>query len=70
MIIREFEQEIVVHLTDVHKASSSSTYCLLADDPHDQLAILNVNLERQCFKIFLIEYEAPLTLVSYGDIHL
>ena len=51
MIIREFEQEIVVHLTDVHKASSSCTNCLLADDPHDQLAILNVNLEGQCFRI-------------------
>ena len=52
MIIRDLEKEIVVHLADVHKASSSSTYCLLADDPHDQLAILNVNLERQCFKVF------------------
>ena len=52
MIIRYLEKEILVHLTDVHKASSSSTNCLLADDPHDELAILNVNLERQCFKIF------------------
>ena len=52
MIIRDLKKEIAVYLADVHKASSSSTYCLLADDPHDQLAILNVNLERQCFKIF------------------
>ena len=52
MIIRDLEKEIVMHLADVHKASSSCTNCLLADDPHDQLAILNVNLEGQCFKIF------------------
>ena len=41
--IRDLEKEMVGHLTDVHKASSSSTYCLLADDPHDQLTILNVH---------------------------
>ena len=52
MIIRDLEKEMVVHLADVHKASSSCTYCLLADDPHDQLAILDVNLKEQCFKIF------------------
>ena len=51
MIIRDLKKEIAVYLADVHKASSSSTYCLLADDPHDQLAILNVNLEGQCFRI-------------------
>ena len=52
MIIRDLDKEIVMHLTDVHKAASSCTNCLLADDPHYQLAILNVNLEVECFKIF------------------
>ena len=65
MIIRDLEKEMVVHLADVHKASSSSNYCLLADDPHDQLAILNVNLEGQCLKSFEFkEFAAPLTRVS------
>ena len=52
MIIRDLEKEMVGHLADVHKAASSCTYCLLADDPHNQLAILDVNLKGQCFKIF------------------
>ena len=63
--VRDFEKEIVVHLADVHKASSSCTNRLLADDPHDQLAILNVNLEGQCLKSFEFkEFAAPLTRVS------
>ena len=39
--------KVGLHLTYVHETSSSSANCLLADNPHDQLAILDMHLGKK-----------------------
>ena len=38
---------VVPYLADVHETPSSSTNSLLTDNPHDQLAVLNVYLGKK-----------------------
>ena len=46
---------VVLHLADVHETSSSSANCLLTDNTHDQLPILNMHLGRETHKDTLLE---------------
>ena len=63
-------KDVVLHLTDVHEASSSSANCLLADNPHNQLTVLNMHLGNKTHKHPAFGMEKLFTLVSQGEIHL
>ena len=53
-----------MHLTDVHEPPSSSSHCLLANNPHDQLPILNVHLGIHYQKPYQSEFSMMLQTIE------